>query len=69
MSGVVTGSGGRPVASTSGLNGPRLSGTWEQASGVSRRKDKVGGPNLVAQVSLLGSVCDCVCLSLTLEPL
>lgn len=62
MSGIVTGSGGHPVASTSGLNGPGLSGTWEQASGVSRRKDKVGG-------SLLGSVCDCTCPSLTPEPL
>lgn len=56
------------MASTSGLNGPGLSGIWEQASGDSRRKDKVGGPILVAQVSLLGSVCDCTCPSLTLEP-
>lgn len=50
MSAVVTGSSGHPVASTSGLNtGAGLSGVWEQASGNSRRKDKVGGPTLVAQ--------------------
>lgn len=51
ISGLITGSSGHPVASTLGLNGPGLSRTWEQASGDSRRKDKVDGPTLVAQVS------------------
>lgn len=52
-SGVVTGSSGHP-------GGIHLRAEWtkglrnlEQTSGDNRRKDKVGGPSLVAQVSLL----------------